>query len=239
MEKEFLQGLDYRLTVERSDYQHWRNLLDGFIHARKREAHAASLHRHRPSWSPQTIIYTPIPAGVPTLPTDAYGRARSASPAQFYAPDHADNTYLYNQASPAYRKRTAVDAFAADVPDQTVVYEQMRLPPRKAHFGSMDATYTGLEDASSSTSSTLGRSSSLNRRIARLPGENGRRGSLSHIYGVPLQDGTDLRHTAAMHLQQQEAYAPQWQGYSSLIAPYDASGQAENIPPEVSCLRSM
>lgn len=237
MEKEFLKGLDYRLTVDRSDYQHWRNLLDGFIYARKREAaHAAYVHRHRPSWSPQTVIYTPVTTVMPTLPnTDLNGRARSASPAQFYYSEHADNTYPYNAASPLHRKRTAVDAFAADVPDQSVVYEQMRLPARKAHFGSMDASYVPSGDASLS-SGGLGRSSSLNRRIARLPGDTGRRGSLGQIHGASAaQEEPDLRHAAAMHLQHQEGYAPpQWQGYTSLIAPYEAAAHISNVPPEVS-----
>jgi len=253
MESEFLKGLGFRLGVEKSEYTHWRNLLDGFIFSRQQSSHHASLSRHRPSWSPQPMLYTPTTMAIPQLPEPMQNRARSASPIQVYAaPDYQPTaSYNYAEPSPVHRKRTAVDAFAADVPTSTQYYEHMRLPIRKAQFGSIDAG-AGFNVPPEAPTSGLARSSSLTRQqrqIARLPGEGGRRGSMGQIYGAttPAEaPEVDLRHAAAMQWQNEEygyasaqnyASTANWPGSSALITTYDGSAQPATVPPEVSsCL---
>ena len=242
MEAEFLRGLSYDLGVERSEYQHWRNLLDGFILARQREApqNLAAPH-HRPSWSPQTVLYTPTANTVPTLgngPAVNY-RARSASPPSFSPPFAHHQSYTYAFPSPTgQRKRNAGEAFAMDIPNPTVMYEQMRFPPRKVAFNSVDAT-NGLSpfipSSPQGTTGGLARSSSLNRRFARMPGVHDRRGSMGQLYGVATPEPTDLRPAAAVHGWQQEGYGhSQWQGCSALVAPCERAAQPQVVPPEVS-----
>jgi len=250
MESEFLKGLGFRLGVEKSEYTHWRNLLDGFIYSRQQAAHHTSLSRHRPSWSPQPMIYTPTSMSIPQLPGQMQSRARSASPIPAFSPTEylPIRSYNYGEPSPVHRKRTAVDAFATDVPTSTQYYEHMRLPVRKAQFGSMDAG-TGFNVQTETSASGLARSSSLTRQqrqIARLPGEGGRRGSLGHIYGATTpaaESEVDLRHAAAMQWQNEEhGYASAqnhvpttaWPGPSALITTYDGSAQPATVPPEVS-----
>lgn len=232
MEAEFLKGLNFSLGVDRSEYQHWRNLLDGFVYARQREAAQlaqAQARMHRPSYGQ---LYTPLSVAVPQLPNETgLVRARSASPTQMLTSPHPQMPYAYTYPSPTHRKRTAVDAFAADVPGTSAVYEQMRLPARKAQFASIDLSSARSAQGSPSG---LARSSSLNRRIARLPGDGGRRGSMGQVYGVPTPDQTDLRHAAAMHWQQEhEAYNHHRDECSALSATYQLPEQQILVPPEV------
>jgi len=237
MEAEFLQGLGFSLSVDKTEYLHWRSLLDGFISARRREAaHAAALARHRPSWSPTSMVYTPIHSTLPYLPAPpSTGRARSASPGQSFSPSYVGAAHTYAYHSPGHRKRTALDAFEADSMGCSVVYEQMRLPPRKAHFASVDMGNGRLSPATTGTSN-LSRSSSLSRQIARLPGVGSRRGSMGQVFKFPTNNGSsDLRHTAALQWHN-EGYAhdPQWDGPTALVAPYEGTAHPVVVPPEVS-----
>lgn len=250
MEHEFLLGLGYNLGVDNKDYHHWKSLLDGFILARQREREAYSrVHQHRPSWSPQMNIYTPTAPPVPTLPNPSFYRARSMSPSQTFSPTYSYHTpYGYSFPSPNHhRKRTAGDAFEGEVvPGQSTVYEQMRLPTRKAAFNrSVDVTMTNCHNGAVYTRSVavpsdhaggLGRSSSLSRQIARLPGDQvGRRGSMSHVYGYagPISYGSEVDLNYANTTYRYQGYgqdAPQ--GYSALVAPYEHA-HAPFAPPEV------
>jgi hypothetical protein len=236
MEAEFLQGLGFSLSVDKTEYLHWRSLLDGFISARNREAaHAAAFARHRPSWSPTPMVYTPIHTTLPYLPAPALaGRARSASPGQTIPPSYVDSAQAHAYLSPSHRKRTALDAFESDNMGGSVVYDQMRLPARKAHFGSVDMGDARFSQAAT-PSSNLVRSSSLSRQIARLPGVSARRGSLGQVFSIPYDNrSTDLRHTAALQWHNEGyGHETQWGGPTALVAPYEGTAHPTVIPPEV------
>jgi hypothetical protein len=254
MEAEFLKGLNYDLAVHHSQYLQWRSLLDGFIFSR--DAIRTRASQPQVFGSPQSIIYTPNTAIVPSQPSDLTSlnmyRARSASP-PCHSPPRAHRSH-YPYLSPENpKKRTAVDAFAEPTTSSTGVYESMRRPARKATFVEpVVPTYPSIpvpvpthsqpQLVSYPSTSSLTRSTSLNRQIARLPGEgvHGRRGSAGNIYSVEPE--MDLRHAATTHAAQMHEYmtggtsvgGQEYEGYSSLVAPYDRSSQLQMVPPEVS-----
>ncbi len=239
--------MDYDLGVQLAEYQHWRKLLDGFIVSRQREAVS---YRSRPSWtpaySPQSVIYTPAST---IAPPPSFDGARSASPHAWspksaYLPPIA----VPNSPGPVQRKRSALDAFDHDIPLGTSIYEQVRLPARKAAFGqSMTPAYTVQPSMPVSgrprpqtihQDSGLSRSSSLNRQIARIP--SGRRGSAGQAYYDAPE--ADLRHAATNHAQMQEwdhrdvfGGSSDWNGYSALMAPYERPMEVQAVPPQVNC----
>ena len=207
MEAEFLRGLDYNLGVQVEEYNQWRVLLDGFILARQREAtemasyysHSHSHLRSRPpiTYSPQLpytplgvdkFPYQPLQAAI-TLPSSyrPRTRARSTSPQTWSPPvEPAPNFSLHSP--PLSRKRSAEDAFAMDI-NQSAIYESLRQPSRRAvanghgHGYNGDPVLTPTREISSG--SGLGRSSSLNRQIARIPhSTSGRRGSFGHAHST-------------------------------------------------------
>ena len=198
------------------------------------------------------------------MPTEAtmtpYGfttRARSASPPLF-SPSAAnvnDQVPTYAFPSPATKKRSAVAAFNVD-PGPAEVYEQMRLPARKAQLHIQPA------NGADGNGSGLGRSSSLSRQIARMPSSlsSSRRGSVgNHHYTHTPSASDDLRHAAMLSKWHSEEYAhynhqqlphPQqsqvplvtsvphpsfpYNDYSALVAPYQGQAQPQMVPPEVS-----
>lgn len=254
MEAEFLKGLNYDLAVHHSQYLQWRSLLDGFIFSR--DAIRTRASQPQAFGSPQSILYTPNAAIVPSQPSDLTSlnmyRARSASP-PCHSPPRAHRSH-YPYLSPENpKKRTAVDAFAEPTTSSAGVYESMRRPARKAAFVEpVVPTYPSIpvpvpthnqpQLVSYPSTSSLTRSTSLNRQIARLPGAggHGRRGSAGNIYSVEPE--MDLRHAATTHAAQMHEYmtggtsvgGQEYEGYSSLVAPYDRSSQLQMIPPEVS-----
>jgi hypothetical protein len=255
MEAEFLKGLNYDLAVQHSEYIQWRQLLDGFIFSRDAlRTRAAS----QAFGSPQSLLYTPNPAVIPSQSDVAVSlmyRARSASPPCF-SPAFAYRSH-YTHPSPEHsKKRSAGDAFA-DPTAPAGVYESMRRPARKAAFVQPIApTYPSVtipvpthrpSFTSQSSGSSLARSSSLNRQIARLPGDSiegasGRRGSAGHILSVESE--ADLRHAATAHAQMQQGWMSSigggpYEGYSTLVAPYERPAQLQMVPPEVSGTASL
>lgn len=106
------------------------------------------------------------------------------------------------------------------------------MPARKAQLN-IAPEYNGVVRSTYGTpvqtTSGLGRSSSLNRRIARMP--NGlRRGSVGQVYAAGEED---LLHAATQHALMQNARARHDGEYISLVAPYDEVAP-QSIPPEVS-----
>ena len=245
--------MNYDLGVQLDEYQHWRNLLDSFILARQSENTSYQGHHSwTPSYIPQSVINTPASSYIPSVPAEAVSRTRSASPPWSPKYGHRSHPYAFPPSpGPGQRKRTAIDAFAKDTPTASSVYEQMRLPARKTAFGqTVTPSYSIQPSKPVSTrarpktihqDSGLGRSSSLSRQIARLPGSgtSSRRGSAGHMHSMAPE--TDLRHAAANHAQMQEWHHREdpgsrgdWAGYSTLIAPYERPAHYQAVPPEVS-----
>ncbi|KAK4687299.1 hypothetical protein P7C73_g2812, partial [Tremellales sp. Uapishka_1] len=223
MESEFLSGINYDLGVEPSEYRHWRQLLDGFIYSKEQDARRSRIPVGwaPPPLQPQNQWHSPQSVSIYTPELSTYGythRARSASPLP-YVP------------SPP-RKRSAVDAFSSDGHPSSV-YEMLRLPTRKVNFQTDLQSYQvqPSQPAGSSQGYSIGRASSLNRQIARLPGALGRRGSAGQLHGLGFDHPVhDLRHVATQHAQQQQQPG-YWNGYKTLSAPFDRIAQPQSIPP--------
>jgi hypothetical protein len=189
--------MDWRLGVQLSEYQHWRNLLDGFILARQHEANYSRYFS--PSYSPASILTTPSQPYIPTMPVDPFytnTRGRSASP-PIFSPDHSR---VYAIPESVQRKRSAYAAFAGQGP---LVYDVPYEPAQKVvhHDNNQQATATRIQQPAPIFNSNVSvvRSSSLNRQIARMPSEAqqmARRGSAGHIHGEVPSFGHegDLRH---------------------------------------------
>lgn len=233
MEEEFLRGLRYDLGVQHSEYVHWRNLLDGYISARQQEAGWAERSRTT-QWaamsSSSTPLHTPPIAFLPGE-SDAY-RTRSTSPGTWSSP--LAYAAPYASSPSAARKRTAGDAFNMAEPYTTSVYEYMRAPARTTLFSQPLGPQFGPSMTSGARQPSIGRSSSLSRQIASLPGGNGaRRGSAGHLDYAPEQD---LLHAAMQqHLQGWQPPAGQdREDYTALVAPYERPSGPQVIPPQVS-----
>ncbi|GMK58511.1 hypothetical protein CspeluHIS016_0505430 [Cutaneotrichosporon spelunceum] len=119
------------------------------------------------------------------------GRARSASPPLVTGPNQPP------------LKRTAKDAFSADVLHNASMYEAARLGARKASMSGQQFPITALPTPVPSLPSvsptgptypTLARSSSFNRQIARLPGPGSQRSSAGQEQMAP--EIADLRQAA-------------------------------------------
>lgn len=138
------------------------------------------------------------------------GRARSASPPLAF----------YNSpGSQQALKRTAKDAFSADVLHNAGMYEAARLGSRKASLAGAQFPITALPTPAPSVPSvsptarpypTLARSSSLNRQIARLPVNGQHRSSAGQEQMA--HDIADLR---------QAALANNWGAYQQAAEPID------------------
>ncbi|RXK37169.1 hypothetical protein M231_05538 [Tremella mesenterica] len=238
MEAEFLQGLTYSLTVNKEDYEHWNMILEGFVHAKEREN---ALNRSRLAYSPYTIpqagLYTPQSIAAPTIPIPGgLYRARTASPAK-------TTPYGSVRASPEYpRKRSAVDAFAGDLPSSsTSVMEQMRLPSRKAGFthpvtpNYADVVYGAPVMDQQGEGSGLGRSSSLNRQIARFPHQlHGRRGSVGHVPAPTPANAPQMPQQLPpmQHAMDVDISSGQRDLYSALTSAFASMQLPANVPPE-------
>ncbi|CAK9779384.1 hypothetical protein CC85DRAFT_305130 [Cutaneotrichosporon oleaginosum] len=123
------------------------------------------------------------------------GRARSASP-----PMGLQNGAVANQQA---LKRTAKDAFSADVLHNAAMYEAARLGTRKASLSAPQFPFTALPTPAPSIPSvsptgptypTLARSSSLSRQIAPLPANGSQRSSAGQEQMAP--EVADLRQAA-------------------------------------------
>ncbi|WOO84672.1 uncharacterized protein LOC62_06G008189 [Vanrija pseudolonga] len=179
-ELDWLDALKFNLYVGPDDFENWRSMLDAHVRSRERGDALAAMS-----------VADPFSPGV---------RARSASPPLGYF-DHA------NGQDASLRKRSAKDAFAADVLHNTGMYEAARLGARKASFAPLPGYPTASTALPTPTpsvlsptnvgghasGSSLGRSSSLSRQIARLP--NGRRDSSGQDQIATAT--MDLRHAAA------------------------------------------
>ncbi|KAL1407100.1 hypothetical protein Q8F55_006514 [Vanrija albida] len=176
-ELDWLDALRFNLSVKPDDFENWRSMLDAHVRSRERDDALAAM-----------AVADPFSPGV---------RARSASPPLGYFDVAAQDASL--------RKRSAKDAFSADVLHNTGMYEAARLGARKASFvqgypGVSTALPTPTPSVLSPTNlvghssgSSLGRSNSLNRQIARLP--NGRRDSSGQDQIATAT--MDLRHAVA------------------------------------------
>ncbi|ORY23612.1 hypothetical protein BCR39DRAFT_507752 [Naematelia encephala] len=223
MEQEFLIGMNYDLSVSVNEYRVWLGMLDGFIAARQRDALGRHwYHSRSPFVFPQTID-----------PVGMTYRARSASPP---SASTAVQPYIYPPSPPHARKRSAVDAFAYEIPSvtPTTIYEQLRFPTRKAQFQRIYAPPPSVASVASvasvvsapqlhpeSSQSSLGRSGSLNRQIARLPGDHTfRRGSVGNVASEENES------PLVSDYQQHQQSAPiEWTGPSELIRPYERPPQ--------------
>ncbi|WVQ76318.1 hypothetical protein IAR50_005983 [Cryptococcus sp. DSM 104548] len=201
METEFLAGLGYELGVELDEYERWKMLLDEFMRSRGPGGSMAPSRRQ------------PSPLGAHTISTPTFSsRARSASPVRLPQP-----------YEPSGRKRSAADAFHPDtVPPPFSGHGMLRVPSNTSQplVSSRSRPTLSREPSSSS----LARSASWNRQLARLPSHYGRRGSAGHVYPTPSEP---------MQYQQPSCYGQpvpasmqhDWDGGRALLAPYD-----ENLP---------
>ncbi|TXT05021.1 hypothetical protein VHUM_03841 [Vanrija humicola] len=177
-ELDWLDALQFNLYVKPDDFENWRSMLDAHVRSRERDDALAAM-----------AVADPFSPGV---------RARSASPPLGYFDVAAQDASM--------RKRSAKDAFAADVLHHAGMYEAARLGARKASFApppgypASTALPTPTPSVLSpnngggpSNGSSLGRSNSLNRQIARLP-NNGRRDSSGQDQIATAT--MDLRHAA-------------------------------------------
>jgi hypothetical protein len=245
MEKEFLQGMDWNLSVKFSEYQHWRSLLDGFIFARQREAQSLSIGRYPPSYSPPSLLHTPAQAYTTTMMDDSVYSARRG---RSFSPPALSPSALQPCHSPSVlqRKRSAYDAFAIDVPPTWSQYDPYHAPssrPTRRVAGQDGRRTRSRKQLQPSTSGSMARSSSLNRHISKLPNNVplGRRGSSGHILHSLQGLESNMRHTAydqASHMPIQgwigDPDNTDWATTGALVAPYEGGGLPNNVPPEVS-----
>lgn len=191
-ELEWLDALEFNLCVSTSEFETWRSMLDAHVRSRERGDNA--------TLSGSSFVF-PQPGA----------RARSASPP---LPFYNNGTSCNQQAL----KRSAKDAFSADVLHNAGMYEAARLGPRKASLVASQVPVTALPTPAPSVPSispttaaypTLARSSSLNRQIARLP-VNGQRSSAGQEQMA--HEVADLR---------QAAMANNWGAYQQVAEPID------------------
>ncbi|WVQ93783.1 hypothetical protein IAU59_000861 [Kwoniella sp. CBS 9459] len=243
MEKEFLEGLVYRLGVDISEYQRWKMLLDEFMLSRSNETsiarHARQLSTGKSPYHVNKAISPLVPSG-----TSISHRARSASPPRVEPPAH-HAAYAFPAALEHARKRSAVDAFNHDSLTSANIYESLRMPTGKAAFTQPLQSTQHLQPSVSvvrarptvsqqSSNASVARSSSLSRRHARLPAgvdhfNAARRGSAGHIVtpvGVSYQVSPATQDNAMMSAN----YQP-WDDGRALLAPYHCQ-QPPSVPPE-------
>lgn len=139
MEREFLQGVDFRLFVDETTYESWLNLLKGLVMTKERESHDWRYSRSMPHGSilPPPLattsrVYESGPPRKTSLDPSSLGqsqRARSSSPLHSFRTAYPftfavppSTTAAHVQQSPAHlspndpsrpgAKRTAADAFS-------------------------------------------------------------------------------------------------------------------------------
>jgi hypothetical protein len=123
-EKEFLQGLDYNLYVNKEEYDSWLKLLQGLVLSKDR---ARGLYQQRSRRPPRTAATSRPPPGHRAEPPRHAYRARSTSPSRLRLPalrvpptpesDESSPTRPLAMAvdaatAPSGLKRSAVDAFS-------------------------------------------------------------------------------------------------------------------------------
>ncbi|KIR55047.1 hypothetical protein I315_02284 [Cryptococcus gattii Ru294] len=223
METEFLVGLNYELGVKIDEYERWKMLLDEFMLSRGPSS-AATTAKHR--WNSGQ---TPSGAHLVCTPTFSYGtRAKSASPPRRLRPDYP--------AAPSSRKRSAADAFFLDSIPPPLPHDHLSVPPPSQSYSQDRPLRSAL--VTQTSNSSLARSASLNRQLARLPSNfGGRRGSTGHVYPAPT-----LKEPASQYQQPspstygqlvQAAMQTEWDSSRALLAPYDDSlSPPHSVPPE-------
>lgn len=224
MESEFLVGLNYELGVKIDEYERWKMLLDEFMLSRGPSS-AATTAKHR--WNSGQ---TPFGAHPVCTPTFSYGtRAKSASPPRRLRPDYP--------AAPSSRKRSAADAFFLDSIPPPLHHDYLSVPQPSQSYSQNRPLRPAL--VTQTSNSSLARSASLNRQLARLPSNfGGRRGSTGHVYPA-----STLKEPASQYQQPspstygqlvQAAIQTEWDSSRALLAPYDDSlSQPQLVPPEV------
>ena len=154
MEREFLQGIDFDLYVDKTSYESWLNLLKGLVLAKERDArHWCRLYRPRASVHsrPQR------PAARATVPSTRTHRARSSSPkrslprvvSQYAQPAPSGDYYVYTPPRSG-SKRSATDAFSPT----DASFEPVR-PPKRPTGLSLDIPQSSQGPMSSNSASPL------------------------------------------------------------------------------------
>ncbi|WVR03502.1 hypothetical protein IAU60_000493 [Kwoniella sp. DSM 27419] len=240
METEFLVGLDYNLNIELGQFHQWKKLLDEFMTSRL-TAQYSSRHSRQISVNRSPLnVYTPTSP----LASQSYltSRARSASPPRILPPPHAD-PYAFPTTAEYARKRSAVDAFAYEQTAGSDVYESVRMPTRKAAFNQPlhqalpSMVHPRPAGPQQSTTSSLARSSSLNRRHARLGSHLNavegytRRGSAGHVIATPVTGMGQLSPIGHDFPVAHATRYQQWDGGRALLAPCQYT-QSKQVPPE-------
>lgn len=114
MEREFLQGIDFDLYVDKTSYESWLNLLKGLVLAKERDSRHWC-RSYRPRASAQSRPHRS--AARASLPSVRAQRARSSSPrrvpthAQYTQPAASTEYYTYTPPRSG-SKRSANDAFS-------------------------------------------------------------------------------------------------------------------------------
>jgi hypothetical protein len=243
MESEFLRAMNYRLTVEKREYEIWRRMVEGFVSARiHRPAilpwRGAILASHAPYIHPATAY---IPS-TPYLVTPPEVRARSTSPNVH--PPHHPGPYVTPDHSCA-RKRSAANAFEGESSSSDQLYHSWPWTNRTP--GQAIRTPGGqLPSVLQPTSSGSARLLSHDRQIAGVG--SSRRGSggsaasaqVNTSYGA-IGEGSrrDLRHVATDRATQWShswipGTRPGSEHWEWLVAPYSEQPRAHPIPPNVS-----
>lgn len=151
MESHFLDGLEYRLRVEETDFVVWSKFLDGFMlsHQRQYQRQLARSNHEQPLHNSVTIPHSTTFREAP--------RARSHSPR-----DNSNGGAMSaTSSSPSLgRKRSAGDAFQIDASATTEqVAKSMRIPQRRGYVHLPGA----VQQHQRTSGSQLGRATSLTR----------------------------------------------------------------------------
>lgn len=179
---------------------------------------------------------TPFNPNLACTPTFSYNtRAKSASPPRRLRPDYA--------ALPGSRKRSAADAFFPDSVPPPLHDNYLPVPPPSQPYSQeppLPSLRTRPALVAQTSNSSLARSASLNRQLARLPSNfGGRRGSTGHVYPAPTPKEPALQYQqpspSTYGQLVQAAMQTGWDSNRALLAPYDDSlAQPHLVPPEVS-----
>ena len=212
MEREFLQGIDFDLYVDKSSYDSWLNLLKGLVLAKERD----SRHWCR-SYRPRVAVQSRPhrQAGRASLPSVRSQRARSSSPrrapVQYTQPAAGADYYSYTPPRSG-SKRSATDAFSPT--DAT--FEPVR-PPKRPTGLSLDIPHRASAAASSHSASP----SEPLQSFAKLS-----------IQASPaVVRPTPHRASPAWSSAVQQNVAPE-----TLASAYRVDSQRQNAHPQVSCV---
>ncbi|KAK8845485.1 hypothetical protein IAR55_006198 [Kwoniella newhampshirensis] len=238
MESELLHGLEYKLGVHISEYQRWKTLLDEFMTSRG-PGGAAGRHARQLSMSKASHIPRLLTTPVTIAPgSSSMGRARSASPPRFNP--SADASYVFPQVYDHSRKYSAVDIYPSNQTPVETTYTNVAQPVLSSQRLQPNLPVIRARPAMNhqNSNSSLNRSTSLNRQYSRLgsqPDDNSsreRRGSVGHVYGIPLDQGQIHSGPITPYGQMIVGSQGEWDGGRALLAPYECQAQPQLVPPE-------